>query len=176
MKFQGNIESAVECYRMGLFTNTTTNNKEEPGIGSIKKFEILKFAENMYVNTASFNSLDGLKIYLEYYSENTIDRVTIAVCFNNINNTRITSLWNNYLNQFFTIKKGINKIEFTVPRIHIIPGEYEIALYIESKGTVLVRLDGFRHITVGNPTNLKYAKIPEISQGLYLEDFSVKLV
>ena len=111
---------------------------------------------------------------MEYYAEKDINNATIAVCFNNINNTRVTSLWNKSFDQSFKIYRGTNQIKFQVPKIHLIPGEYEVILYIESNGTVLERIDGFRQITVGTPSNFDFVKIPDISQGLYIEDFSVQ--
>lgn len=172
----GSIENSIKFYLKDLLHSS---NHTISGNNSVflKKFELFtRINDQQYTESNNFNSYDELNIKLEYFSKEEIRDVTIAICFNNVNNTRVTSLWNNYFGHSIKFQQGCNQIQFNVPKIHLIPGEYEIILYAESKGKVLERIDGFRQITVGTPSNLDFVKIPEISQGVYLENFTVKMV
>lgn len=122
----------------------------------------------------SFNTFDNVSFFMTYNASEELNDVTIAICFNNTNNVRVTSLWTSYINQSFSIKKGLNSFKFNVERIKLIPGMYEIILYAERKGMTLERIDKFKQIVVGTPAFYGNTKIPTFSQGLYIEDFQVE--
>ena len=64
---------------------------------------------------------------------------------------------------------------FKIPSIRLIPGEYEIISYVESRGKVLERVDGFRKITVFYTDEFGVVREPIMSQGLYVEKFNFLL-
>jgi hypothetical protein len=104
-----------------------------------------------------------------------IDGVTFAICFNNIYDTRVTSLWTNYKADRYNIKKGKFVVSFTIYKIKLIPGDYEIITYIEASKCEIEQIFNFKRITVKYTNAFGITVEPTISQGQYIEDFDAKL-
>lgn len=169
--FNDSAETVINKY----LTDTILHRKQSiSGTKQIKLMEFIILKNNQIVN--SFNALEDIDFILAYDASEEINEVTLAICFNNFNNTRITSLWTSYINQSFSLKKGLNYFNFKVRRIKLIPGTYEIVMYAERKGVTLERIDKFSEIVVGAPRLYGNVQIPSAHQGLYLEEFSVENV
>lgn len=123
----------------------------------------------------NFNSFDEVNFSICYSSTSDIKNVTFSVCFNNEVGQRITSLWTSFINKKFMINKGDFNVLINVPCIHLIPGIYEIILYIESNGIVIERIDNFKKIAVGYSKKYGFVQIPTNDQGNYIEEFNIKV-
>jgi lipopolysaccharide transport system ATP-binding protein len=167
------INNSAEIVINKYLTDTFLNgNHFISGTRKLKLVEFKILKNKMYTN--SFNTFDHVTFSITYVADDDYDEVTIAICFNNMSNTRITSLWSSYMNQFFTLKKGLNSFNFYVQRIKLIPGMYEIIMYVERKGITIERIDNFKQIVVGTPELYSQAQIPSADQGLYLEEFTIE--
>jgi lipopolysaccharide transport system ATP-binding protein len=169
--YHNNTLDAVNYYQS--FTSLNLKNY----ISGTRQLRINKFSilDKNNIDIKSFNTFDDVKFILEYTSLEVIENVTFSICFNNEMNQRITSLWTSFTNEKFRIIKGEFKIKFTVPQIHLIPGFYEIILYVESNGIVLERIDNYCNIIVGYSKKFGLVQIPAIEQGTFVEKFDVNI-
>jgi lipopolysaccharide transport system ATP-binding protein len=122
--------------------------------------------------TDFINTFDEIEIEIVGEAAKDFDNVSFAICFNNIYNVRVTSVWTDYIGKNSSISKGRFKAVFKIPSIRLIPGEYEVISYVESRGKVLERVDGFRKITVFYTDEFEVVREPIMSQGLYVEKFN----
>ncbi len=116
------------------------------------------------------------KISLQVEALEPYNDVSIAICFNNTNNQRITSLWSKYNGQLFDLKKGMHTFEFLVDSLRLIPETYQVITYIETKGQVLERVDDFMEILVSMPDNTNSLETPISVTGSYVENFSTQII
>jgi lipopolysaccharide transport system ATP-binding protein len=169
--YMDSIENVINKY----LTNTFLHSKQV--ISGTKELKLIEFKINKNDQSVNaFNTFDNITFDIAYDASIDLSDVTIAICFNNLHNTRITSLWTKYINQSFNLKKGRNSFKINVQRIKLIPGMYEIILYAERKGLTLERIDKFKQIVVGAPELYSSDQIINSDQGLYLEEFSVENV
>lgn len=138
----------------------------------VKEFSIENFKKEL---VKTFCTFDEVIFKVVYEAFENVNNVTFAVCFNNELNQRITSLWSLYSNRKYDIKKGKLELVIHVPMIHLIPGTYEIVLYVESNGIVMERIDNYSKIIVGYSNKYEFVKIPSLGQGQFLEYFNVTI-
>ncbi|HTN20022.1 MAG TPA: ABC transporter ATP-binding protein [Pelobium sp.] len=114
---------------------------------------------------------------IEMYCEASefINDVSFAVCFTDIHDTRITSLWTSYNAKTFDINVNKFIISFEISKLKLMPGEYEIVTYIESRGREIQRIDSYKQFSVKYTSDFGITIEPKSSQGLYIEDFKVIL-
>jgi lipopolysaccharide transport system ATP-binding protein len=161
IKYQENAQFINKPYKSGL------------GVIQLKEFKIFN-AQNQVIQ--NFNTFDSIEIELTCLAYQDCNNVSFAVCFNDLNNTRITSLWTSFTNQMFEVKAGVFKIRFTIPNIHLIPGVYEIITYIESGGIPFERIDQLQYLTVGYDPSLGLVQAPTPAQGFYIEEFQSQMI
>jgi len=116
------------------------------------------------------------KISLQVEALESYNDVSVAICFNNVNNQRITSLWSKYNGQLFDLKKGMHTFEFLVDSLRLIPETYQVITYIETKGQVLERIDHFMEILVSMSDNTNSLETPISITGSYVENFSTQVI
>lgn len=167
----GKIESVVNEYLRKVILS---GNQIHQGNGIIKVLSI-SILDYKGTPVLSINTFDHIVFKVMCRIEQEIKNVSLAICFNNINNTRVTSLWSLYYNKSFDLRKGDYNFVFNVPKLKLIPGFYEVITYVESNGDVIERIDNFMQIVVGTPKNFDFVQIPTIDQGLYTEEFSIEL-
>ncbi|MEO0311645.1 MAG: hypothetical protein RIQ89_1302 [Bacteroidota bacterium] len=124
----------------------------------------------------SFHTFDSVNFVLNCTASQDFDKVSIALCFNNMDEVRISSLWSKLTNQLFDIKAGPFKVHFNIPCIQLIPGEYNLVTYIDSNGYELEQVENFKLITVSFKPGNGYITEPGKSQALYLENFNMKII
>jgi lipopolysaccharide transport system ATP-binding protein len=151
------------------------NKPHKSGLGTIQLQEFKIFnPQNQIIQT--FNTFDRIDLELTCLAYQDCNNVSFAVCFNDLSNTRITSLWTSFTNQLFDVKAGVFKIRFKIPNIHLIPGVYEIITYIESGGISLERIDQLQYLTVGYAPSLGLVQTPTTAQGFYVEEFQSQMI
>lgn len=104
-----------------------------------------------------------------------LKNVTFAICLNNVQEQRVTSFWTAYKAQTFPVTKGEFVVTFKIENLKIMPGDYEIITYIESNGIEIERIDNFDRLFVKYTNNFGCTVEPNISQGMYIEDFEISV-
>jgi lipopolysaccharide transport system ATP-binding protein len=104
-----------------------------------------------------------------------INNVSFAICLNNFQGQRITSLWSAYKGQTFNISKGEFIVNIKLRNLKIIPGDYEIITYIEANGKEIERIDNYDRLFVKYTDNFGNTVEPNGSQGTYIEDCDVTI-
>lgn len=167
IKLKGKTIDVIEQYK-----NFQNNEILRTGNGKIKTTNIL-FRNSNGNDTSIIDCLVDIDIDLEFEALEELEDVSIAICFDKIGGGRVTSLWSSYQNRFFSIKKGKNKARFHVDDIRLIPGNYSISTYFESRGTILERVDNLKKIEVYFNSEYGLIKSPVREQGSYLERFDI---
>jgi len=121
----------------------------------------------------SFNTFDSLTFAVHFTCRETIENFSLAVCFNNANGARVTSLWSRFKNEVITLTPGNHVMMIDVPKIKLIPGVYEIIVYADANGVVLERIDNFKNVVVGLAHDV--LQQPADVHGVFLEEFNVYL-
>jgi lipopolysaccharide transport system ATP-binding protein len=123
----------------------------------------------------TFNTFDKVTFELTYKSCASLRSASFALCFDDINGNRVTSLWSSFQNKYFDVEKDEFKCVYTIESVHLSPGVYSIVLYAETNGRVLERIDNYAHITVGYLEKHGPVKLPERMHGGYTEAFNVSI-
>lgn len=116
----------------------------------------------------------SIRIECHFVSHVNKEDVTFAVCFDNIYEKRATTLWSSFQGKKYSIKTGRFKIVFDLPSFHLVPGEYSIGTYIESRGMEIERIDNFKRAIVSYGGK-DFSSIPSIVHGSYLENFTIEM-
>jgi lipopolysaccharide transport system ATP-binding protein len=169
----GNADSIIQQYTSKPLEYQISAKRTGGNNVFVKK---INFFENNKVESSNQLQLGKkYKISLSIEALEVHHDVSIAICFTNANNQRITSLWTKYTGQLFTLRKGLQTIEFYIDSLRLIPENYQVITYIESKGLVLERVDDFAEILVAMGGNSNHLEIPTNITGSYLEMFSTKI-
>lgn len=169
----GNADSIIQEYSRTTIHSTSAKRSG----GDTVYIKNISFHHNE--NEISGNQLQLGKKYkislqveaLEEYSD-----ASIAICFTNANNQRITSVWTKYNGDLFKITKGFQIFEFQIESLRLIPETYQIITYIETKGLVLERIDDFTEVLVSMSEDSNSIETPINITGLYVEDFSTQVI
>lgn len=167
----GQMENVVSKYLENKNNEKMISNQ---GARSIR-VEDVKFRDDRGQEINYISTFENIKIELNCIAEKTIHNVSFAICFNNIQETRVTSLWTNYRAEKFKIEKGTFSVSYIVNKIKLAPGEYEVITFVESDGIQIERIDNFKTITVRYTNTFGITVEPSISQGVYIEDFNVEI-
>jgi lipopolysaccharide transport system ATP-binding protein len=162
--------AVVSHYQKGLLANNIESDSAAKTI-NLLQFKIKDVNGN---EIETFNTFDSISFHLQYESFESLKDVSFAICFNNLNGQRVTSLWSSFKNVRYNISPGVTNIEIKVPSINMLPGLYEIILYAESNGIPIQRLNNFRNIVIGYDTNESYLQLPNETHGMYMENFSIR--
>jgi lipopolysaccharide transport system ATP-binding protein len=115
---------------------------------------------------------------IEMYCESQkaiINEVSFAVCLNNIQEQRITSIWSAYKGQTFNVNPGKFVVVFNIHKLRLMPGDYEIITYIETRGTEIQRIDNYDRLFVRYTNSFGSTVEPNTTEGTYFEDFNVNM-
>jgi lipopolysaccharide transport system ATP-binding protein len=104
-----------------------------------------------------------------------LNNVSFAICLNNVQEHRITSLWTAYKAQTYSVIKGEFSVIFNIANLKIMPGDYEIITYIEANGKEIERIDNYDRLFVKYTNNFGTTVEPNVSQGTYIEDYKVTM-
>src|SRR5690606_9832115 len=97
--------------------------------------------------------------------------VSFAVCFNDIYDKRVLSLWTSLNGKSYDVQQGTFEIEFVVPSLKLIPGEYTIVTYIGQNQIEIEQINNFSTIIV-NHSPVYGSVTPLPIHGHYIEEFS----
>lgn len=164
----GNSNRVIEKYLSKRKIDKNLVQREIEGI-YLKKIE---FKDNKGNDISSLRTFEEIYVEFECKSTKDFDDVTFALCFNDLNDNRVTSLWNEFLGKRYHITKGEFRAIFHIPSISLIPGEYEISSYIESHGKVIERIDNIKRISIAYTNKFGFVSEPKTIHGLYMEKYS----
>ena len=169
--YAGEKLDAVKEYqnRLGHHSMPVITGSKEIALAEFK----MKNSEGKEIYT--FNTFDKVIFELRYKSNESLNNASFALCFDDINGTRIMSLWSPFQNKYFDVVKGEFSCVFEIEQIHLNPGVYSVVTYAESKGTVLERIDNYCYITVGYIDRYGLVKLPEGIHGKYAENFNLTI-
>jgi lipopolysaccharide transport system ATP-binding protein len=172
MEYDGEVDGAIEKY-LAFKLNERVVSKN--GLGGIR-IQDIQFLDRSGKKVDSFYTFDEIAVECTYVSDVEKDDVSFAICFNNMHETRVTSLWTSFFDTKFDIRKGVFKVIFKLPSVHMISGEYEVISYIDWKGQEVERVDNFRRVTIGFTKSFGYVIEPKSNHGLYVEKFTAELL
>lgn len=162
-----------------VVANYLENKNSERIVSTIgsKNINVLdvKFKDSTGKELTYLSTFENVEIELNCVAKTKVNNVSFAVCFNNIHETRVTSLWTNYKAETFNIDKTNFSICYFVNKIKLAPGEYEIITFVESEGIQIERIDNFKTITVKYTNSFGITVEPSVSQGVYIEDFNIEI-
>lgn len=169
---EGNMLDMTSLY---LKSNLNSKVLSKSSTNSIQ-IENIVFSNEDSKNTDTFYTFEKIEIEVSGKAEINLNEVSIAICFNDIFENRITSLWSSYFGKTFDISEGRFKVIFTLPSFRLMPGDYEVISYIESKGIEVQQIDNFKKISVIYTNQYGYTVEPNVSQGYYIEQFNVDYI
>lgn len=137
----------------------------------ITDFKILNSAGK---EIESFNTFDSLTFAVHFTCREGIENFSLAVCFNNSNGVRVTSLWSRFKNRIITVTPGSHVMMIDVPKIKLVPGVYEVIIYADSGVSFLEQIENFKNVVVGFTHEV--LQQPTDVQGSFLEEFNVYLI
>ncbi|MBS1488662.1 MAG: ABC transporter ATP-binding protein [Bacteroidetes bacterium] len=170
--YAGAINKVIESYVS--HSKNISSNYVRIGTGEIQLIDIIFLNENG-VELTELSTEQAVVVKMKCKANRSMKGVQFAVCFNNIHNSRITSLWTAFKGISFDVNEGIFSLIFTIDRLGLIPGDYQILSHINCGDILIEKIDNFKFITVSHAIfSIEYA-VPTLSQGVYLENFHVTL-
>lgn len=133
----------------------------------------LQFFNAAEESVQNLHTLEYIKIIMKCKAEMSFSKVSFAVCFNDIYDKRVLSLWTSLNGTTYDVQQGTFKIEFIVPSFKLIPGEYTIVTYIGQNQIEIEQINNFSTVIVNH--NPIYGTVTPLSiHGNYIEQFSTQ--
>ncbi|MFN0293160.1 ABC transporter ATP-binding protein [Pedobacter helvus] len=158
------------------YSKATANNQSKRIGGNMVYVKAVSYYCNA-IEVSSGEILHGepLRIVLQIEALEDYNDVSIALCFNDSNNQRMTSVWTKYNGQLFSLKKGIQQFDLQIHSLRLVPDAYQLITYIETKGQILEQINHFDEILVTPANHSKSLEVPVSGLGSYVEVFEAKL-
>jgi lipopolysaccharide transport system ATP-binding protein len=168
----GDVNVAIHAY-LGTQDQAWAISSHGTRAIAVKSVELMDVSGERISSCSTFD-----RLLIEFTCEATapIKEVSFAACFNNVNNTRVTSLWSAFLAKTFDVEPGTFKVRFDVPSLSLPSGEYEIIWYVESGGVEIERVDNIKRLTVSYTNKFGYVTEPRMAHGLYVEKFDCEII
>ncbi|MFH0895774.1 MAG: ABC transporter ATP-binding protein [Bacteroidota bacterium] len=143
-----------------------------------KDSDTLKIKNIKYLNYEgtlqnSLNQFDDVVIRIECYTEEPLEDATFAIGFNSNGSNRVTTLWSGFHGKKYSVRKGDFYIDFKIPKLHIIPGEYQMMLFINAQGLAIINNQMLCPIFVGCGNVSPDTEIPKPMHGFFQEDYEI---
>lgn len=168
----GGVNQVIENYLI----QSRENNKEFARIGS-REVEVvnLEILSKDGIETSTMSTGGEFTIVMKCHVKRAMKNIQFAVCFNNVYNTRITSLWTAFNGQSFDVIEGQISINFHIKSLGLIPGDYQVITYINWGEVVIERIDNYKYVSIVSPNISVDHVVPTIGQGSYLQEFAVNI-
>ncbi len=144
------------------------------GLGGISVQKII-FRDDSGRKSTTFSSFDQLSVEMQCIAHDSMGNVSFAVCFDNLQDERITSLWSSFIAKEFDVQTGSFSVRFNVPSLKLTPGEYSVVTFIGMGNVEIESVHNIEHISVSYTHKFGHTVEPTSVQGLYIEDFDVEI-
>ncbi len=145
---KGNATEIVNLY----ISNTkkeSYRSKDSIGGVSVKRITINgQKNSQQFTEPININELSELNIAIEIEADYNINNITFAICFDDLNEKRILTLWSKEKSQTFNMNQGLNQINIKVEKHRLLAGNYTITTYIEQAGIELERINNYCHLHI----------------------------
>lgn len=165
-------------YTENIVQKYLQDNDSNPRIIGTREIQLtsLLLTDKFNNNISELISGEEINFTLNLDCNTPIKDVSFALCFNNMNNVRVCSIWTNFTDMKYDLENGKYQFKFKIENIKLVSGKYEIITYIESKDNVIEQIDEFRDIIV-KPSIKNSNRIiePSVLTGVYFQDFECAL-
>ncbi len=165
-------------YTENIVQKYLQDNDSNPRIIGTREIQLtsLVLTDRFNNNISEIISDEQVNFTLNLDCNTPIKDVSFALCFNNMNNVRVCSIWTNFTDMKYDLENGKYQFKFKIENIKLVSGKYEIITYIESKDNVIEQIDEYRDIIV-KPSikNLNRIIEPGVLSGVYFQDFESAL-
>ncbi|MBS1507546.1 MAG: ABC transporter ATP-binding protein [Bacteroidetes bacterium] len=168
------VENVIDAYLSLSLMPGSASQSSRTGTSEISLIS-LKFKNSDQAEIQNLTA--GAALYIEMTCEAKADmkNVQFAICFNDMYNTRITSIWSAFKGKSFDITRGVFKVEFKIDSLGLIPGNYQVISYINLGEITVERIDNLRMVNVIFNEKKIDCTIPSVSQGFYVEQFETSV-
>lgn len=178
---QGNISKVIKKYyqtfvRAGESSMLHGKTIDRVGTGVIQFRSVRFFDKNRRLIT-SIKSGDPLTIKLDYVSRNKqkIDNVNISLAINNMFGQRIAILNNKLVGSAYHAIPEIGSFTMQIQAVPLVPGRYDMNLFLEVNGEVADWLQEATFIMVEPNKDYKTESIPLDAQGSVYLPFTINV-
>nr|WP_302179993.1 ABC transporter ATP-binding protein [Chryseosolibacter indicus] len=168
------INSDIDSVATAYLKNRDSRSQSMSSVKSGISIEEIQIYDDEGRSIESLTTYQSIRIECHFISNVNRDDVTFAICFDNIYEKRATTLWSSFQNKKYSVSPGRFKVVFEIPSLHLVPGEYSMVSYIESRGVEIERIDNLRRTIVSYGAK-DFSSIPSIVHGSYLENFTVQI-
>jgi lipopolysaccharide transport system ATP-binding protein len=171
----GDVDFIVDRYLKSSNSQNTNVFRQGSSEISVKSVSFKNSKEEV-ISSIELNQ--KLIIEVRCVSKESLRNIEFAICFNTLQDVRVTSLWSAFIGQSFDIAQQEFVVRFEIPSVKITPGNYNIITFINWGQQVIERIDNYSTFVVTdnfNPEHTSYVN-PTDAHGFYLEDYFVSLI
>ncbi|MDA0931630.1 MAG: Wzt carbohydrate-binding domain-containing protein, partial [Bacteroidetes bacterium] len=112
---------------------------------------------------------------LEFFAQQHLEDVGVALGFNDMGGQRILSVWTEFQHQRFSFVPGINRIRIRMPAMKLMPANYMMLTYLTSKGVLVEQAEDVQQLVVVAPPMKEGFAVPSLNQGLFNDEATFSL-
>ena len=177
---EGSISKVIKKYyqtfaKPGSSMTLSTKDIDRTGSGEVK-FRSMRFYDQNGRTITSVKSGDSLTIRLDYesFGHETFENPHISVAVNNIFGQRIAIFNNKLRGTVLTPLHGRGSISIQVDSLPLVPGRYDMNIFLESNGEILDWVQEATFLMIENNPQYKTESIPLDAQGSVYIPFTMK--
>jgi lipopolysaccharide transport system ATP-binding protein len=165
---KGKADLVIQEYQMTMSEIRKSTKTLSNGYTILNQF-IINNLSNLELYSIRFGSEVRIKFSLD--CKMSYKSIALAICFDDQSGNRVLSCWTAYQGIYHSLKEGENKFEFLIPKIHLVPGHYNLVLYANWQSETILRVDNICEIVISYQNVDNTHIIPYPSLGNYVEDF-----
>jgi len=112
---------------------------------------------------------------LEFFAQQHLEDVGVALGFNDMGGQRILSVWTEFQHQRFSFVPGINRIRIRMPAMKLMPANYMMLTYLTSQGVLVEQAEDVQQLVVVAPPMKEGFAVPSLNQGLFNDEATFSL-
>jgi len=112
---------------------------------------------------------------LEFFAQQHLEDVGVALGFNDMGGQRILSVWTEFQHQRFSFVPGINRIRIRMPAMKLMPANYMMLTYLTSQGVLVEQVEDVQQLVVVAPPMKEGFAVPSLNQGMFNDEATFSL-
>jgi lipopolysaccharide transport system ATP-binding protein len=112
---------------------------------------------------------------LEFFAQQHLEDVGVALGFNDMGGQRILSVWTEFQHQRFSFVPGINRIRIRMPAMKLMPANYMMLTYLTSQGVLVEQVEDVQQLVVVAPPMKEGFAVPSLNQGVFNDEATFSL-